>query len=202
MKKIFKNKKSIISAIIVITIVALIASSFIDVSFAGTPLESTNMLYVISISNGSICSSIRYENPLSASEVSELKKTTWPERRPDGMCNDDPYFLSTEGYIVRYYSDGIDVYDRKSGEIKEIWFASHIQTSILITDKELCFSAWEVDMGNWPVIGGKQGTYKYSFETGELKKISNRTYWDLSIKNNQILFAENQFGIPKIILIF
>lgn len=201
MKKLFKNK-AIISVSVVFIVVALIASIFIDVSFAGTPLESKNMLYVISISNGYISSSIRYENPPSASEVSELEKITWPERRPDYMCNDNPYFLSTEGYIVRYYSDGIDVYDRKSGEIKEIWSASHIQTSILITDKELCFSAWEVDIGNWPVIGGKQGTYKYSFETGELEKISNRTYWDLSIKNNHILFGENLFGIPKIIFIF
>ncbi len=194
MQKIFKNKKSIISIIIVITIVALIASIFIDVSFVGTPLESNTVIDDVEYIMGP--EGIKHN-------VGQLESLEWPERTYCYLCGDDAYYSETSEYVVRIVSDGIDVYNKTTGEAKNIFLGSHVRMSVFVTENEVIFSQWEVDVGNWPCDDEENGTYKYSFETGETEKICDGKYKKLTVINKHIIFGTDDFwGIPKIIFIF
>ncbi len=200
MKKIFKNKKSILSIIIVFIVVALIASIFIDVSFAGTPLESS--IAITSVNTVDIA-------PLKVNVIingsKELNSIVWPERPFCWECGKlfSYAYLTTSNFIIRVGNDGIDTYNRKNGEVQNIFLGSHGNISAAVTDNEICFSYWQVDIGNWPIDTEDTGLYKYSFETGEIEKICDSKLENLTVINKHILFGTDDFwGIPKIVFIF
>ena len=109
-----------------------------------------------------------------------------------------PQFMYSSDYIVRLADSEIDVYDVKTGEIKVV-FADNgfLQMGAFMTDKELCFSQWAADVGNWPKYKEADGTYKYTFETGLLEKVSDEECWYLAVLDERTWFAETTFGFLK-----
>ncbi len=109
-----------------------------------------------------------------------------------------PQFMYSSDYIVRLADSEIDVYDVKTGEIKVVFSDNgFLQISAFMTDKELCFSQWAVDVANWPKYKEADGTYKYTFETGELEKISDEDCWYFSVLDERTMFVETTFGFLK-----
>lgn len=131
----------------------------------------------------------------------DLRTTTmdaidWPDRRESYFLA-QTQFLCSSDYIVRVTSGGVDVYNVKSGELKEVFAGNFMQMYAFMTDKELCFSQWEVDIAFWSLNREADGTYKYTFETGVLEKISDEDCWYLAVLDERTLFAETTFGFLK-----
>ena len=129
-------------------------------------------------------------------QTTTMDAIDWPDRRESYFLA-ETQFLCSSDYIVRVASGGVDIYNVKSGELKEVFAGSFMQMYAFMTDKELCFSQWEVDMKFWPLSEEADGTYKYTFETGELEKISNEDCWYLAVLDERTLFAETTFGFLK-----
>jgi hypothetical protein len=194
MEKLKKNKKKIITLAVIIIVVSLIASIFIDVSFAGTPLESNTVIDDVEYIMGP--EGIKHN-------VGQFKAIEWPERPHCYLCGDDTYYFETSKYVVRIIADGVDVYNKTTEEAKNIFLGGHVQMSIFVTESEIVFSHWEVEVGNWPWDDEENGTYKYSFETGETEKICDAKLEKLTVINKHILLGKECFwGIPQIIFIF
>ena len=129
-------------------------------------------------------------------KTTTLDAIDWPDRGESYFLA-ETRFLCSSNYIVRVTSGGVDAYNVKSGELKEVFAGSFMQMCAFMTDKELCFSQWEVDMKFWPLSEEADGIYKYTFETGELEKISNEDCWYLAVLDERTLFAETTFGFLK-----
>lgn len=124
-----------------------------------------------------------------------LDEINWPERLQPYF--DKSRFLCSADYIVRLSGAGIDVHDVKSGETKEILSGEYLQMCAFITPKELCFSQWEVDIGNWRSYEKADGTYKYTFESGVLEKIVSDDCWSFAVLDERTLLAKTTFGFWK-----
>ena len=211
------KRKKIIRLVIVFTIAVLVASIFVDVSFAGTPLESSTVICSADITNGGIWSYSCNENFATIYDGSNFEEPMWtvlidvsfpsdeiiwPERAYCHLCRDVPYYISSTDYVMRIYRDGIDIYDKKSGETKNVWAAGHGQISLFATKGELCFAWWDVDVANWRTHNEKDGTYKFTFETGELEKLSEYAGWDLYAANKRMVVYDKFEIFQQIILIF
>ncbi len=193
MEKLRKNKKKIIISAVIIILVSLIASIFIDVSFAGLQIESSKVID----SCECICG-----YAITQPNIEQFNYIDWPERQLCFLC-DDFHYLANTNYIIRISDTAIDVYNIATEEIKEIFSGNRINYSIFITENEIVFSQWEKDIKNWPVKAEANGTYKYSFKTGEIQKICNGKYQELTLINEHILIGKNYWlGIPKIIFLF
>ena len=129
-------------------------------------------------------------------KTTTLDAIDWPDRGESYFLAETK-FLCSANYIVRVTSGGVDVYNVKSGETKEIFAGSFMQMCAFITDKVLCFSQWEVDMKFWPLNEEADGTYKYTFETGVLEKISDDDCRYFAVLDERTLLVETNFGFLK-----
>ncbi len=129
-------------------------------------------------------------------QTTTMDAIDWPDRRESYFLA-QTQFLCSSDYIVRVTSGGVDVYNVKSGELKEVFAGNFMQMYAFMTDKELCFSQWEVDIAFWPLNREADGTYKYTFETGVLEKISDEDCWYLAVLDERTWFAETTFGFLK-----
>lgn len=126
--------------------------------------------------------------------LTTLSDIEWPEMRGWEKESDFRYEFA-QNYIVKISSNFICVYDIKNDEFKTILEEGQYgQMSYLMTNEELCFSYWDTDIGNWPIKDEDNGTYKYTFETGKLEKISNDRFFSLFLLDERTLLGQKELG--------
>lgn len=117
------------------------------------------------------------------------------QKAQDASCNCYSWFSH---YIVRTTDDTLEVYDVETGEVKTLLPAEGTRLIYAcITEEAVYFSNWKVDIAFWPLKDDKNGFYKYTFATGETKKISNGKYYAVSVYDDRSAIVETMMGKIK-----
>ncbi len=202
MEKTKQNKKVIITLTAFLIVLILITSVFFEITFSGSPLESTKVLDWFEYPNGinkakdDIIWSVDLESPENIKPLFDLTE------------DEDAYYLLSNDYYVKVSNVGIDVLDCETNKItnivqKNTTSGDSLKLSILLTENELVFSAYEIDTESNIVKSAENGTYKYHLESGKMEKICNGTFKNLKIINEHILIGTDySSGILKIIFMF
>ena len=211
MEKVKSNKKKIIISVAIVIGVLLIASIFIDVSFTGTPLESKKVVGTLEYSSGINETELKIFHFEDLEDFENFEILEWPENPKHPFYSfrgEETNYLISTNYIVKMSNVGIDVLDLETREAKNIYVKNDfsggsLKLSIFLTENEIVFSAYEVDIKGIVTKSEENGTYKYNLESGKMEKICGGTFRNLTVVNNHLLLGTYYWWeIPKIVFIF
>lgn len=113
--------------------------------------------------------------------------------------NDNEHSFAWLGDKILHTTDNvIEVYDLAAEEMITVLDGRGTRLICAsITEDAVYYSNWMVDIAFWPLKDEKNGTYKYSFETGETEKISNKKYYYVVAIEEDVLVVEGSFGRIK-----
>lgn len=128
--------------------------------------------------------------------IEEFEDIEWTDLK--NAKNDTNHSFARLGDKIMHTTDNIlEVYDLASGEMTTVLEGKSRLIYASMTEDAVYYSNRAVDISLWTVKDEKNGTYKFSFETGETKKISNRKYHYVVAIEEDILVVEGAFGRMK-----
>lgn len=114
-------------------------------------------------------------------------------QKPAPIWHDEQY-LYTSDYIISIRANTLCIYDINTGEVKPIYEPKITDGQILMalcaSETGLYLSCQHTDMKYWPTNTDEiNGTYSFSFETGEWKKLTGKAYRILAQFDEDCLYG-------------
>jgi len=128
--------------------------------------------------------------------IEEFEDIEWTDLK--NAKNDTNHSFARLGDKIMHTTDNIlEVYDLASGEMTTVLRGKSRLIYASMTEDAVYYSNRAVDISLWTVKDEKNGTYKFSFETGETEKISNKKYHYVVAIEEDILVVEGALGRIK-----